>query len=134
MRYYSYSILILFGELFFFYGVLSCLCQSSFYSLNAQNSPTFFFFFFLSFGFIIIELNRTWERKIVTERDIERDSLAKRGGRRKRKASEEKMKKPLGLATTRGCVYREREKKKASLMSSKVRGSRKCTSEARRGE
>lgn len=55
----------------------------------------------------------------------------KKGGRRKRK---EKMKKPLGLATTRGCVYREREKKKASLMSSKVGGSRKCTSEARRGE
>lgn len=63
----------------------------SFYSLNAPEfTPLFFFFFFLSFGFIIIELNRTWERKKVRERDTERLIIKKRGGRRKKEKKAKK--------------------------------------------
>lgn len=75
--------------------------------------PPFSSFFFLSFGFIIIELNRTWKRKIVTERDIERDSLAKKGGEAKKKRKRRKDEKAVGACNdTWLCVSRKREKRK----------------------
>lgn len=61
--------------------------------------------------------------------------MAKKGGEAKKKRKRRKDEKAVGACNdTWLCVSRKREKKKASLMSSKVGGSRKCTSEARRGE
>lgn len=74
-----------------------------------QNFPPFFFFFFLSFGFIIIELNRTWERKIVRERDRER-LISKKGGEAKKKRKRRKDEKAVGACNdTWLCVSRKRE-------------------------
>lgn len=82
----------------------------SFYRVNVQNSSPFFsFFFFLSFGFIKIELNRTWERKKVSER--ERASLAKKGGEAKKKRKRREDEKAVGACNdTWLCVSRKREK------------------------
>lgn len=75
--------------------------------------PFFLLLFFLSFGFIIIELNRTWEGKIVTERERYRERLIseKRGGGEKKKRKRREDEKAVGACNdTWLCVSRKREK------------------------